>query len=64
MESAYQRLRFEFGLHGFGNFLRGAVAFFFVAPLPLGEVVVGALQAALGGEDVDVLHELVGEHAR
>ena len=39
-----------------GHFLGRALAIFFVAPLPLGEVVVGVLQAALRGQQVDPLH--------
>src|SRR5579859_3392679 len=55
-------LCFEFGFHGFSNLLCGAFALFFFGPLPLGQVIVGTLKAALGGKNIDLLHELVVEH--
>src|SRR6185437_12154799 len=49
----FQRLR---------DLARRAIAFRFLAPLPLGEVVVHALQSLPGGEQIDVLHESFIEH--
>jgi hypothetical protein len=43
-ESFLPALRFEFGFHRFRHFARGTLALFFLAPLPLGQVVVGVLQ--------------------
>ncbi len=48
-------------LTALGDVLGRAGALLLVAPLPLREVVVGALQAPLRGELVDALHEARAE---
>ena len=55
VEYSYQPFASSSAFTASATSLRGALALFFLAPLPLSQIVVGSLQSAFGGENIDLL---------